>query len=225
MARQPPYDSATHHYTHALDRSLTLEDRKAVIDLSPCTLCCAVLRRLCLLSLFCPALLCSASQHTTVMNRSPFTVHHEFWSIFAYRLFRSMGLRHLPVVDDEDQVCGMITRKDLIEPVVRARFEEITMMRRGMCARSLLFSAHVTNASLFLHVCGRIKKVAICCAALCCKLFYFSKSDCIASVQTPTLRCCFRSRFFWFDFLILLHSHSYRCFWLLFQLYECLRFE
>ncbi len=87
--------------TLALDRALTMEDRRARINLAP------------------------------YMNRSPFSIHRDFWSIYAYRLFRSMGLRHLPVVDDDDQVVGMITRKDLIEPVIRAKFDVMTH-RRGM---------------------------------------------------------------------------------------------
>ena len=41
-----------------------------------------------------------------------------------------MGLRHLPVVDDDDQVVGMITRKDLIEPVIKAKFD-VMRHRRG----------------------------------------------------------------------------------------------
>lgn len=30
-----------------------------------------------------------------------------------FRLFRALGLRHLPIVNDSSEVVGMVTRKDL----------------------------------------------------------------------------------------------------------------
>jgi chloride channel 7 len=33
----------------------------------------------------------------------------------SYRLFQTLGLRHLPVVDDEFQVVGIVTRHDLLD--------------------------------------------------------------------------------------------------------------
>lgn len=63
------------------------------------------------------------------MNRSPFSVHSEFYSVYAFRLFRSMGLRHLPVVNDVNDVVGMITRKDLIEPSIEARYRQLAASR------------------------------------------------------------------------------------------------
>lgn len=30
-----------------------------------------------------------------------------------FRLFRALGLRHLPIVNDTNEVIGMVTRKDL----------------------------------------------------------------------------------------------------------------
>jgi hypothetical protein len=63
------------------------------------------------------------------MNRSPFCVHRDFWSVYAFRLFRSMGLRHLTVVNDVNDVVGMITRKDLIEPSIEARFRALVQTR------------------------------------------------------------------------------------------------
>ncbi|XP_034936112.1 H(+)/Cl(-) exchange transporter 7 [Chelonus insularis] len=47
------------------------------------------------------------------MNPSPYTLQHSTTLPRAFRLFRGLGLRHLPVVNDEHEVIGMITRKDV----------------------------------------------------------------------------------------------------------------
>ena len=48
------------------------------------------------------------------MSRSPFTVDQECPLPRVWRLFRSMGLRHLVVLDGEHCVAGIITRADLL---------------------------------------------------------------------------------------------------------------
>ena len=55
------------------------------------------------------------------MNRSQLVVYADFSCSVAFRLFRSMGLRHLVVVNAMNKVVGIITRKDLLEPVVLLR--------------------------------------------------------------------------------------------------------
>eukprot|EP00035_Acanthoeca_spectabilis_P023009 m.447121 g.447121 ORF g.447121 m.447121 type:complete len:875 (+) comp19472_c0_seq1:188-2812(+) len=47
------------------------------------------------------------------MDESPFSVIESFSIQRAYTVFRSMGLRHLPVVDKCNKVVGILTRKDL----------------------------------------------------------------------------------------------------------------
>ncbi|KAI4456765.1 chloride channel protein clc family member [Holotrichia oblita] len=47
------------------------------------------------------------------MNRAPYTVSHSFTLPRMFRLFRALGLRHLPIVNDTNEVIGMVTRKDL----------------------------------------------------------------------------------------------------------------
>ncbi|XP_014280458.1 H(+)/Cl(-) exchange transporter 7 [Halyomorpha halys] len=47
------------------------------------------------------------------MNPTPYFVHLECSLSHAYRTFSALGLRHLVVVNDQYQVVGMITRKDL----------------------------------------------------------------------------------------------------------------
>ncbi|EAL69414.1 chloride channel protein [Dictyostelium discoideum AX4] len=47
------------------------------------------------------------------MNSSGVTIHNTFSFVEAYKLFRNMGLRHLPVIDINNEVVGMVTRNDL----------------------------------------------------------------------------------------------------------------
>ncbi|XP_060522651.1 H(+)/Cl(-) exchange transporter 7 [Cylas formicarius] len=47
------------------------------------------------------------------MNPSPYTVLHSTSLPRMFRLFRALGLRHLPIVNDTNEVIGMVTRKDL----------------------------------------------------------------------------------------------------------------
>merc|ERR1712226_1357198 len=48
------------------------------------------------------------------MNRGGYTVPEHAALTRIYMLFRTMGLRHLPVVSHNGDVIGTITRKDLI---------------------------------------------------------------------------------------------------------------
>lgn len=52
----------------------------------------------------------------TFMNPSPYAVTEATSAPRLFRLFRALGLRHLIVVNLENRVTGIITRKDLIEP-------------------------------------------------------------------------------------------------------------
>lgn len=47
------------------------------------------------------------------MNLAPYTVLYSTSLPRIFRLFRALGLRHLPVVNDVNEVVGMVTRKDL----------------------------------------------------------------------------------------------------------------
>eukprot|EP01113_Clastostelium_recurvatum_P038604 TRINITY_DN5794_c0_g1_i4.p1 TRINITY_DN5794_c0_g1~~TRINITY_DN5794_c0_g1_i4.p1 ORF type:complete len:822 (-),score=207.35 TRINITY_DN5794_c0_g1_i4:223-2688(-) len=48
------------------------------------------------------------------VNSSAVAIHNSFSFGEAYRLFRSLGLRHLPVINVNNEVVGMVTRKDLL---------------------------------------------------------------------------------------------------------------
>jgi len=48
------------------------------------------------------------------MNLSATTIHTTWNLTETYRLFRTHGLRHLTVLDEHNQVVGMVTRKDLL---------------------------------------------------------------------------------------------------------------
>ncbi|XP_031829641.1 chloride channel protein 7 [Nomia melanderi] len=47
------------------------------------------------------------------MNPAPYTLQYSAALPRAFRLFRALGLRHLPVVNDTNEVVGIITRKDV----------------------------------------------------------------------------------------------------------------
>lgn len=47
------------------------------------------------------------------MNPTPYTVPQDTSLPRVFKLFRALGLRHLVVVDDENRVVGLVTRKDL----------------------------------------------------------------------------------------------------------------
>eukprot|EP01087_Luapelamoeba_hula_P017620 TRINITY_DN5568_c0_g1_i2.p1 TRINITY_DN5568_c0_g1~~TRINITY_DN5568_c0_g1_i2.p1 ORF type:complete len:863 (+),score=110.99 TRINITY_DN5568_c0_g1_i2:151-2739(+) len=84
MSAQDFYNAMTHN-DYSLDRiTLSLRQRACLIDLRP------------------------------YMNMSSVTVHQSWNLTEAYRLFRTLGLRHLPVVDENNEVVGMVTRKDLL---------------------------------------------------------------------------------------------------------------
>lgn len=51
---------------------------------------------------------------TSYANTSAVTVPQDFSIERAYLIFRSLGLRHLTVVDDNNRIQGMVTRKDLM---------------------------------------------------------------------------------------------------------------
>jgi len=48
------------------------------------------------------------------MNRAAYTVPHKASVLRCFAIFRSIGLRHLPVLDEQSRIRGMITRKDLL---------------------------------------------------------------------------------------------------------------
>jgi len=48
------------------------------------------------------------------MDKSQVVVSDKFSFVDAYKLFQSQGLRHLPVVNEDYNVVGIITRKNLL---------------------------------------------------------------------------------------------------------------
>nr|XP_033335693.1 H(+)/Cl(-) exchange transporter 7 [Megalopta genalis] len=47
------------------------------------------------------------------INPAPYTLQHSATLPRAFRLFRALGLRHLPVINDTNEVVGIVTRKDV----------------------------------------------------------------------------------------------------------------
>ncbi|KAI0238338.1 H(+)/Cl(-) exchange transporter 7 [Lamellibrachia satsuma] len=80
-----------------LDVKLTEEEKKMYIDLEP------------------------------FMNPAPYTVPLNASLPRMFRLFRGLGLRHLIIVNDSNQVVGMATRKDLAKYRLKARIGAVKM--------------------------------------------------------------------------------------------------
>lgn len=63
------------------------------------------------------------------MNQSSLSIQEKFSLQRTYIIFRTLGLRHLTVVDSQNTVKGLITRKDLMGFYMEERLEE-KMKRR-----------------------------------------------------------------------------------------------
>ena len=70
-------------------------------------------------------------------DRAPFTVNHLLPLYMVTRLFTSMGLRHLCVLDGRSRVCGVITRKDFAKS-----------HSRGAALQDLSSYAHLTEGGI-----------------------------------------------------------------------------
>ncbi|EGC37379.1 hypothetical protein DICPUDRAFT_150047 [Dictyostelium purpureum] len=69
---------------------------------------------------------------TEVMNITVINVNVEFAVSEAFHLFRTMGLRHMPVVNDNNKLKGIITKKDLLEKTCEQRYRELSHMKLGI---------------------------------------------------------------------------------------------
>ena len=49
------------------------------------------------------------------VNRSGVSVPNHFSAMRTFVMFRTLGLRHLPVVDEHNHVVGIVTRKELLD--------------------------------------------------------------------------------------------------------------
>lgn len=48
------------------------------------------------------------------MNPGPYVVYTNSKLSKVYRLYRAMGLRHLPVINRSNEIMGILTRKELM---------------------------------------------------------------------------------------------------------------
>ena len=56
----------------------------------------------------------------------------------VYRLFNTIGLRHLTVVDCREQVVGIVTRKDVLPEIIDERVEELNKLRESHPPRTVI---------------------------------------------------------------------------------------
>lgn len=64
------------------------------------------------------------------INRTPLTVTTHYAADVVYKLFMSMKLRHLPVVDARGALAGIITRLELLKPVVQHRYAAMVLREK-----------------------------------------------------------------------------------------------
>ncbi len=70
---------------------------------------------------------------TPYMNAAPVTVYETATLPRAFSLFRLMGLRHLPVIDFNNHIVGLVTRKDLVFlPPAPPKFDPFSMTRDSL---------------------------------------------------------------------------------------------
>ena len=56
----------------------------------------------------------------------------------VYKLFNTIGLRHLTVVDCREQVVGIVTRKDVLPEIIDERVEELNKLRESHPPRTVI---------------------------------------------------------------------------------------
>ena len=73
------------------------------------------------------------------MNQSAVSIQDKFSLHRTYIIFRTLGLRHLTVVDQHNHVLGILTRKDLMGYAMEERLHDVLVrdMRRDQTVREL----------------------------------------------------------------------------------------
>lgn len=72
------------------------------------------------------------------MNLTVYSVNEGFAVSEAYIMFRTLGLRHLPVVNVQNKVKGMITKKDLVEHSCIEKYKELKRYGNRLCVSQYL---------------------------------------------------------------------------------------
>jgi len=64
------------------------------------------------------------------MNLTVYSVNEGFAVSEAFVMFRTLGLRHLPVVNDHNKLKGIITKKDLLEHSCIEKYKELKRLKK-----------------------------------------------------------------------------------------------
>jgi hypothetical protein len=67
---------------------------------------------------------------TSWVNRSSLIVPEHMLAAQTFSLFRSMGLRHIPVINSQKHISGVVTRLELLERVVQHRWITLRKLER-----------------------------------------------------------------------------------------------
>lgn len=96
------------------------------------------------------------------MNQSPMILSDVAPAARVFNMFRTLGLRHLLLVNSDNRVTGMITRKDLLEENIEAALEASSPC--GCCLECLVDSQH----SRIIMTCFAARRCGIRCAQKPC---------------------------------------------------------
>lgn len=79
------------------------------------------------------------------LNPTPYTLMAETPLVRVFDLYRTMGLRHIPILDEEHCLVGLVTRKDL----TLHRVEELNKLQRqrSMATRRVTVAGAATSAA------------------------------------------------------------------------------
>ncbi|GFY51279.1 chloride channel protein [Trichonephila inaurata madagascariensis] len=76
-------------------------------------------------------------------NKSAVHVQEDFSLHRAYIIFRSLGLRHLVVVNEKNEVVGIITRKDLMGYNIEEKLLKVFNRSDSFISREMTFVTEV----------------------------------------------------------------------------------
>merc|ERR1711902_412216 len=93
---------------------------------------------------------------SNAMNSAPYTAYPSMSYTAVYNLFRTMGMRHLVVVNSDNEVVGMITRKEVAGLDPQRRFWNNTISLK----KKTLMNTHFRTPNDEINDIGRRRRLS-----------------------------------------------------------------